>query len=76
MEKFQGLTVKTLKIDGGAQCNSQVVVKCSLLNGDAEEAEVLELPSGCVRFLAASVPLFALRQKTAFQEGWMLLCDV
>ena len=51
-------------------------MKCSLLNGDAEEAEVLELPSGCVRFLAASVPLFVLGQKTAFQEGWMLLCDV
>jgi len=28
----------------------EVVVKCSLLNSDAEEAEVLELPSGCVRY--------------------------
>ena len=45
--------VSRVKIDG-ARCNSQVVVKCSLLNSDEEEAEVLELPSGCVRFLAAS----------------------
>lgn len=47
------MEVSRVKIDG-AQCNSQVMVKCSLLNSDEEEAEVLELPSGCVRFLAAS----------------------
>jgi len=31
----------------------QVMVKCHLKDDDAEEVEILELPSGCVRCQAA-----------------------
>ena len=33
----------------------QVMVKCHLKDDDAEEVEVLEMPSGCVRCLAAMI---------------------
>ena len=37
----------------------QVMVKCHLKDDDAEEVEILELPSGCVRCQAAMAAMAA-----------------